>query len=583
MNSVRQARGTTRCVAAAVSLLTVAFASGCAQTTPADLVVVNANVLTVDAQSSKAGAVAIRDGRFVHVAGVGDPMDAFIGPDTRVIDAAGRTVIPGLIDTHVHALMVATAEATTPFRNLTSMDDIQGWVREQAARVPPGTWIWTPRVFPTRVAERRFPSRSDLDTAAPNHPVVVDGAYALMLNSAALQAAGITADTPDPPGGAIVKDTTGRPSGLLRNVGGLLARFRPAVPGGVPVEGIEAVHRAYLAAGITSVVERGASAAALASYQALAQDDRLGVRVTLTIQLPPPASEEEVPTLLDALPVKPGQGDDRLKIGALKLLVDGGILAGTAYMRDPYGLQSASLYGVDDPAYRGFLTVPPAIIARVFKEGHVRGWQMSAHVTGDAGVDTVLDAIEAAQQVGPMPTDDRRHTLIHAYFPNPETARRAARLGVIVDTQPAWYYKDVDALVPALGEARLQRFIGLRTWLGAGVHTAINTDHMFGLDGTTSMNPFNPFLTMYVAVTRRSESGAVVGPEEAVTREEALRLMTRDAAYVSFDEATRGSIEVGKLGDLVVLSDDLLTVPDERIRDIRADITVVGGRVLYER
>lgn len=572
MTGIRHAG--TAVLASAVAL------AACSSAPPADLVVTNAHVLTVDAQFSTAGSVAIRDGRVIEVAPEGATLEAAVGPDTRVIDAGGRTVIPGLIDTHVHALMAAAAEASTPFRDLDSIATIQAWVAEQVAARPAGTWIWTPRTFPTRVAERRFPTRADLDAVAPDHPVVVDGAYALMLNTAALRAAGITKDTPDPAGGAIVKDAAGQPSGLLRNVGGLLAAHRPATAATVPLDGLEAVHRAYLAYGITSVIERGADAEGWRRYQELADAGRLAVRATITFQLARPASPEAVAELIEALPVRPGQGDDRLKVGALKILVDGGILAGTAFMREPYGLQAASLYGVDDPAYRGFLTLTPEVIARVFKEGHDRGWQVAAHVTGDAGVDVVLDAIEAAQGVA---AQDRRHTLIHAYFASPEAAERAARLGVLVDTQPAWYFKDVDALLPALGEARLERFIGLRTWLDAGVRTTINTDHMFGLDGSTAMNPFNPFLTMYVAATRRSEAGAVVGPDQALTRQQALQLMTREAAYFSFDEENRGSIEVGKLGDLVVLSDHLLTVPDERIREIQADITVVGGAVVYER
>jgi predicted amidohydrolase YtcJ len=205
---------------------------------------------------------------------------------------------------------------------------------------------------------------------------------------------------------------------------------------------------------------------------------------------------------------------------------------------------------------------------------------MVAHVTGDAGVDVVLDAIEAAQRDS---NPNLRHTLIHAYFANAEAAARAARLRVIVDTQPAWYYKDADALSNALGDERLAHFIGLRTWRHAGVDVAINTDHMFGLDPNDAMNPFNPFLTMYTATTRRTESGRVVGASEAVSREDALRMMTSAAARFSFDEKNRGSIEIGKLGDFVVLDDHLLTCPPERLRAIRPDLTVVGGRVAFER
>jgi predicted amidohydrolase YtcJ len=542
---------------------------------PADLVVVNGRVVTVDPGFSIAQAVAVRDGRIVAV-GADSAIRGLIGPTTRVIEAHGRTVIPGLIDSHVHALGVAAAEARMPFRNLTTIGEIQEWARTEAQRSPAGTWLWTPRVFPTRVKERRFPTRAELDAAAPAHPVVVDGAYALMLNTAALRAAGITADTPNPPGGAIAHASDGTPTGLLRNVGEMLARFKSEADPPVPLDLLERVHREYNKVGITSVIERLASVDGYRAYEALLREKRLHVRATITIQLPRASDASQVRRFIEGLPFKPGDGNEWLKPGALKIVADGGILAGTSYMREPFGLASRSLYGVDDPAYRGFLSLTRDQINAAISTGHAMGWQMVAHVTGDAGVDAVLDAFEAAQAEGK--DADRRNTLIHAYFPNPETAKRAARLGVLVDTQTAWYYKDADALAEALGRQRLEHFIGLRTWLDAGVRTAINTDHMFGLDPNTAMNPFNPFLTMYVAVTRKTEGGQTFGAKEAVTRQEALRLMTIDAARLSFDERNRGSIEVGKLGDLTILSDDLLTCAEERIKSIEALLTIVGGR-----
>ena len=269
-----------------------------------------------------------------------------------------------------------------------------------------------------------------------------------------------------------------------------------------------------------------------------------------------------------------------MKVGPLKIVADGGILIGTSFMRDPYGPGARQLYAVDDPRYRGFLTLTPEQIASAIAIGHRLGWQMVAHVTGDAGVDVVLDAIEAAQRGS---HGDRRHTLIHAYFVDAKTAARAARLHVLVDTQPAWYYKDADALSNALGRERVAHFIGLDTWRRAGVDVAINTDHMFGLDKNEAMNPFNPFLTIYAATTRRTESGRIVDATDRVSRQDALRMMTRAAARFSFDEKNRGSIEVGKLGDFVVLDDHILTCPAARLRTLRADITVVGGRVAHER
>ena len=569
-------------------VLAIAWWAMQSATPQADLVLLNGRVLTVDDRFRVAAALAVREGRFVAI-GSNEDVRPHIGAATRVIDGRGRTVVPGLIDTHVHALDVAEAEVAQPFQNLQSIDALQAWIRgarsgqpsTRPARSGQGDeWIWTPRVYPTRLREHRFPTRAELDAAAPDRPVAVDGAYAFVLNSAALRAAGITRDSADPPGGAIVKDAAGEPTGLLRNVGSLLARFRPR-SGSVSLDMLEQIHRQYLAAGITSVIERGATLDGYKSYEELRRADRLRVRATVTIRIPRADDAAEVERFIRGLAFRPNSGDDWLKVGPLKIVADGGILIGTSFMRQPYGLSARQLYAVDDPRYRGFLSLTPQQIASAIAIGHRLGWQMVVHVTGDAGVDVVLDAIEAAEKA--QPATDRRHTLLHAYFVNPETAARAARLGVLVDTQPAWHYKDADALADGLGRERLTHFIGLRTWREAGVEVAINTDHMFGLDRNEALNPFNPFLTMYSATTRRTEGGRVIGGTEAVSRQEALRMMTSMAARFSFDEKNRGSIETGKLGDFVVLSDHFLTVPAEKLRAIRADLTVVSGRVAFER
>ena len=549
------------------------------QGAPADLVLVNARVLTVDQRFSVAEGFAIGGGRFVAV-GSSDEMRRLAGPATRVIDGRGRTVLPGIIDTHVHALDVAAGEAVQPFVNLTSIPQLQEWVRAETAKRPDGTWIWTPRAYPTRLREHRFPTREELDAVAPSHPVVVDSAYAFSLNSAALKAAGITRDTPNPPGGAIVRDAAGDATGLLRNARDMLARFRNKT-GAAPLDQLERVHQQYLAAGLTSVIERGATLDGYQSYRALQTAGRLKVRTTITLRVPNAADAAAVERFVEGLPFRFGEGNEMLKAGPLKLVVDGGILIGTSFMRQPYGAGARQLYAIEDPQDRGFLTLTPDQVASAVAVIHKRGWQMVAHVTGDAGVDVVLDAIEAAQKGAP--SADRRHTLIHAYFVSPETAARAARLGVLVDTQPAWHYKDADALALGLGRPRLEPFIGLRTWRQAGAEVSINTDHMLGLDRNGAMNPFNPFLTIYSATTRKTESGQTIGPDEAISREEALRMMTSTAARFSFDEKDRGSIEKGKLGDFIILDDHFLTVPAERLRTLAVDTTAIGGRIVYER
>lgn len=577
---MRRRIGVGAAILAAATGSAIVLAQGASPRPGADLVIIGAKVLTVDRAFSTAQAVAVRAGRIAAV-GTDDEVRAHVGASTRVIEAGGRTVIPGLIDTHVHALGAAPTEARAPFRTLTSVAELQEWLRTEAARTPASAWVWSPRVYPTRLREGRFPTREELDAAVPDRPAVADGAYAFVLNSAALAAAGLTSTTPDPPGTAIVRDAGGAPTGLLRNAGGLLARFRARPTTDVPLDQVEALHRAYLATGITSIGERGGSVDGYRAYEALRRAGRLRLRATVTLHLGASLGPDDAARVIDALPLRFGQGDDRLKVGPLKIVVDGGILLGTSYMREPYGPASRTLYGDQGVTYRGVPSMSPESIRAVMLAGHARGWQMTAHVTGDAGVDAVLDAFEAAQRAHPRA--DARHTLIHAYFPTPATAARVAALGVLVDTQPAWFHEDVDALLGALGPGRLARFIGLRTWREAGVRVAINTDHMFGADRDTAMNPFNPFLTMATAVTRRTKSGRVVGAAEAVSREEALRMMTIEAAALSFHERERGSIEVGKLADLAILSADLLTVPAERMPEITADVTIVGGVVAHAR
>jgi predicted amidohydrolase YtcJ len=555
-----------------------------ADTPPADFVLLDGRVQTLDARETVAEAVAVRDEKIVYV-GTNDGAKVHMGPKTEVYRAAGRTVVPGLNETHVHALGAAQGEAVQPFRQLGSIAEIQQWVREQAAKAPAGEWIRLPRVDVTRIAERRMPTKADLDAASPDRPAVFIWQYAnrqvQILNTAALKAAGVTHDTPQPKNGRIVVDGTGEPTGVIEDAAQLTSKFMPNKKASTEqvLGALENLHRAYNELGITSITERGSNAEGWRTYRAMHDAGRLKVRTTFTIRIGSDGTLEGAERAIRALPFRFGDGDDWVKIGPLKIGVDGGVLYGTAYMREPYGPQSFSLYGLSDPAYRGLLQMDAEKVKNVIRAGHKLGWQMSSHVTGDAGVDMVLDAVEAANADAPIA--GRRYTLIHAYFANPETAARAAKLGVCVDTQPAWFYKDGDALAAALGQSRLEPFIGLATWKAGGVKVAINSDHMQGADPDRSLNPFNPFLAIYTAVTRRTESGAVIGSAQRVSRHEALRMVTSDAAYLHFDETRKGTLEVGKLGDLAVLTDDYFTCDEARIPQIRSLLTVVGGKVVY--
>jgi predicted amidohydrolase YtcJ len=342
--------------------------------------------------------------------------------------------------------------------------------------------------------------------------------------------------------------------------------------------------RRYNQVGITSITERNSDVAGYRAYQALRAQGRLPARVIVTFGLENilrttgPAAEIE--QAIRALPFGPNEGDDWLHTGPLKVHADGGVLYGTAFLREPYGPNALKLLGLSDPNDRGRMIIPGENMRTIIETGNRLGWQMASHVTGDAGVDVVMDAVEAAN--AQLPITQRRYNLIHAYFVDDATAQRAKRLGMGIDTQPAWYYRDGDALADALGAARMAKFIAVKTWLRAGLKVAINSDHMMGFDPNTSANPYNPFLAMQTVITRKTQGGQVFGPEQRVTREEALRMTTIDAAWLSFNENRKGSIEVGKLGDLVILTDDFMTCPEDRIMDIRAHVTVVGGKVVYE-
>jgi predicted amidohydrolase YtcJ len=554
----------------------------------ADLVVWNAKVLTVDAGFSRAQAVAIRGGLFTAV-GTNEEVKKLIASQTRVIDAQGKTVVPGLIETHVHATGAARGEVTQPFVQLHSIGEIQDWVRARAKEAPAGGWIQLPRVDVTRIKEGRIPTRADLDAAAPNHPAIFTWDYGgltqvQVLNSAAIKAAGLTKET-RAEGVKIHVGPDGELTGVVDNGRALLNKVIPqrTVSEAEYLQSLARLMGRYNEVGITSISERSSGADGYRNYQQLKAEGRLRVRVNVTIRINPPGTVEGTERVLAALPFKYGDGDDWVRVGPLKIGVDGGTLYGTSYMREPYPKSSFALYRISDPSYRG--SMRPGITAEGLKNsirtGHRLGWQMSTHVTGNAGVDAVLDAVEAANADSPIV--NRRFTLIHAYFPDAKTAARAARLGVVVDTQPMWFYKDGDALVRALGNERIKTFIGLKVWQQAGVTVALNADHMQGFDPITALNPYHPFLAMYAAITRKTQSGQVIGPDQRVSREDALRMTTINAAKLSFDETRKGSIEVGKFGDLAILSDDYLTCPEDRIIGIRSVVTVVGGKVVYQR
>lgn len=546
-----------------------------------DTIYYNGKIVTLWEKQPVAQAVAIRGGRFVAV-GASDELRKTAGARTKLVDLAGKTVLPGLIDSHVHPISAAMSEKDGPVPVMNSIADIQEYLRKLAASSPRDKILFVPKVYSTRMKERRYPTRGELDAAAPNHVAVVDNGYATVLNTRALAHSGITRDTPQPENGKILKDARGEPAGLVLGAPQLVGEYRRARPTTAEdmVWALQEIQKKYNEVGFTSIIDRGQSPEGLRAYQEMRRRNELTLRVNVTYLISVQGTPDDVRKQVRSIPLVTGMGDDWFRVGSIKTVADGGILIGTAYLREPYG-EHTDIYGYKDPDYRGVLAVSRENLIAMAREANALGWQMTAHAAGGGAIDALLDAYEAANKDKPI--RERRFTVTHGNFPNADAIARAARLGVAFDCQPQWYYFDGPALRPVFGAERIKQFQPLRTMLEKGVMVAGGSDHMIRFDSRQSINAYNPFWAMWMTITRQTVDGTPINPNEALTREQALRLWTYNSAWLSFDEARKGSIEPGKLADMVVISDDFLTCPLDRIKDISAMVTIVDGKEVYRK
>ena len=547
----------------------------------ADTIYYNGKIITMWDARPVAEAVAVRGNRFLAVGSSKDVLRT-AGPSTKKVDLTGRTVVPGLIENHVHPVSAALSEREAPIPNLHSIADIQAFIRSEAARLPAGRVIFVPKVYPSRLKERRYPNRYDIDAAAPGRPAMCDNGYAGVLNSTLLKEAGITRDTPQPANGKIIKDAAGEPTGLILGAPQLLSRFRQSRPRTHAdiVWAIKAMQKAYNKTGITSAFDRSQGPDGFRAYQEVRAAGEMTVRTNVTYYIGAKGEPKDVADEIRRIPFVTGWGDDWLRVGPLKTTVDGGILIGTAYLREPYGMNT-QVYGYADPDYRGVLAVTKENLFMMARVANELGWQMTAHATGGGAIDVLLDAYEAADREKPI--RGRRFNLMHANFPNPRAIERAKRLGVVMDSQIAWLHCDGDSLKDIFGPARMADLLPFRSLVDAGLVVVGGSDHMIRFDPREAINPYHPFYGMWMAVTRKTVDGAVITPEQRVTREEALRMWTLNGAYNSFEEKVKGSIEPGKLADFAVISKDFLACPVDEIKDIEALQTVVDGKVVFAR
>jgi len=527
----------------------------------ADLVLVRGRVITVNPKKQLVEAIAVSKGRIVRV-GTTREIERLVGKGTQTIDLKGRAVLPGFIDAHNHLWQFGLTLSQVNCRSppIKSLKEIVDKIGERASKTPKGRWVVGWGYDDTKLKERRHPNRWDLDKVAPHVPVMIRRTcgHTCVVNSRALEMVGYTANTPQPEGGEIEKNpVTGEPTGVLRETAmkpvNDLARAYSVEE---LMEAIKLGQERLLSEGITSCHEAGLDANTIKAYQRLFALGQLKLRVYMMVYVDLLAQVVETGFVT-------GFGNDWLKIGCIKMMMDGGMGGRTAALYEPYE-------GAGDS--RGIIYMSQEKLNELVKKAHEAGFQIGIHAIGDRAIDISLNALEAALKT--VPRKDHRHRIEHCGLCTPELTARLKRLGVIPVGQPPFLYNIGDSFWTNLGGARIRWTYPFRTWLDEGIPAPGSSDRPVVLGA--------PLLGIWACVNRKTEAGRMLAAEERVTPEEAIRMYTLNAAYASFEENLKGSIEPGKLADLVVLSADPCEVQADEIRNIRVEMTIVGGGVAYQ-
>jgi predicted amidohydrolase YtcJ len=527
----------------------------------------NANVITMDSRQPAAQAVAIGDGRIVAV-GSNDSMQAWTTSTTHVHDLGGRTLLPGFYDSHNHMLLTGMSLAAVDLSAASRVEDVLQAMARRADSVPAGQWlVSSARWHESQLVERRFPTRTELDRASSSHPILLQrGGHNVVANSRALELAGIAADSPNPDGGTFVRDATGDLTGHA--IGAAAAQIRarmPTPPEHILHAALQRVEQAYNAAGITSVIDPGLGPAEIDAYRHFASPT---VRAAVMWRLNPGFGDAPLQHALAQLQsgaIRPERDGAWTRVLAIKLGVDGGVEAG--YYREPYAF-------ADDPLNpRGKPYMSQANLEAFCAAAARAGWQVGAHCVGDAAIDATLQAFTLANDTASIV--GRRWTLIHMMYAREDHWATANRLGAIVTAQQPLLYALADGFRTYIGGERTRDIEPLRMYLD-------RSDQPVGGGSDSPVTPFEPLLGIWSSVTRETQVAGVQGPEWRISSDEALRMYTLNSAYAAFEEDRKGSIEVGKLADLVVLDADPRAAEPEALREIKVTQTFVDGRSVFE-
>ncbi|MGH1489743.1 MAG: amidohydrolase [Acidimicrobiales bacterium] len=540
-----------------------------------DLVLDNANIITIDESRPRAGSIGIVGQRIVAVGEVGELADVQAG---EAIDLGGKTVVPGFNDAHNHmqAFGAALNEVALGAEHVRSVEEIVSAIAERAQQTPEGVWVIGTGYDDNKLAERRHPTRYELDAVSPDNPVLLNhtSGHFCVVNTAAMRLARI-GEVEVPEGGVVATGDDGLPNGLLEEQAQTLARtlLHPRAVADM-VQNLGAASDVYLSEGITSCQEAGVGGILgidepleLAAYQRARAAGRLRVRVTLmpsveTLHGGGHHPDDDEPFALD-LGLHSGFGDQWLKFGPVKIFADGSLIGRTAAMFDDFD---------GEPGNNGYFQMDEAKLHGLIIKAHRSGWQVATHAIGDRAVSSVLDAYAEAQQQ--LPRTDTRHRIEHCGMCRSEDVARIAELGVIPVPQGRFINEIGDGMLRAIGE-RAPDCYRQRSFLDAGVVLPGSSDRPVVAGA--------PLLGIHDLVNQRTDSDQPFNPHEAITAEEAIRSFSLHSAYAAFDEADKGSIEVGKLADLTVLDRDITNIDPSGIAETVVEGTMVGGRFEYER
>lgn len=547
-----------------------------------DYVFTGGKILTVDCKNSVAQAMAVLGNRIFAV-GTDSEILALCGPKTKQISLAGKTVMPGIVDSHAHPVAAALYELDHEIPYMETIKDVLAYFKARTIAVPKGDWIPLQQVFITRLRDKRYPTRAELDSVTPDHPAFMRTGPDAMLNTPALIKVGISLQ-PDKeqnsPLGFIERDpVTLVPTGMLRNCSAVASFLAPDTgDSGMKIqqERLKKLFSAYNSLGITTTADRNATESDIALYKSLKDKNELTCRVHAYHKINSSLSEDEIEANIAAISQSPlAKKDDFFSIIGVKLFLDGGMLTGSAAMREPWGV--SDIYKITDPLYKGLLFVSDEKLFRFAKAAILNKMQPSVHCVGDGALAVLVDAYEKA--VKETSAENVRPSICHGNFMYAEAIEKIKKIGAVVDMQPAWLYLDGATLREHFGEKRMLGFQPYKTLMKNNIAIGGGSDHMLKIDPQRAINTYNPFLGIETLLTRMPRwTEQPLNPEQAITREEAIRFYTIDSAFVLKAETEKGSLEPGKLADFIVLDRDILQCPAGDIKDTKVLETWLDGK-----